>query len=171
MDDPESMDDKLDHQNGALQIYGVNDCLENHLGSDRCHRQREIEPAFARNRSEYRSQSFEMESDSYPLSNSQSLSLSVNLKERDIRALPQLDLSNHLNGLRLLALATAENPRLMEHVVAVATCLPLSTNPIDQLNKSEFLVRECSTNFLARQLSTFPLVITSGVMCQTTSDR
>ena len=138
MDDSESTDDDLHHQNGSLQYPGVNDRLENHLGSDRSHRQREIEPPFARNRSEYRSQSFEMESDSYPLSNSQALSLSVNLKERDIRALPQLDLSNHLNGLRMLALATAENPLLMEHVVAVATCLPLSTTPKDQLNKSEF---------------------------------
>ena len=138
MDDSESMDDDLHHQNGGLQYPGVNDRSENHLGSDRSHRRREIEPSFAHNRSEYRSQSFEMESDSYPLSNSRSLSLSVNLKERDIRALPQLDLSNHLNGLRLLALATAENPLLMEHVVAVATCLPLSNKPIDQLNKSEF---------------------------------
>jgi len=41
-------------------------CLENHLGSDRSHRQSEIEQSFARNRSKYRSQSFEMESDSRP---------------------------------------------------------------------------------------------------------
>jgi len=138
MDDPESMDDKLDHQKGALQIPGVNDHFEIHLGSGRSQSQRAIEEPFARNRSEYCSQSVEMESDSYPLSNSQSLSLRVNLKERDLSALTQLDLSNHLNGLRLLAMATAKNPLLMEHVVAVATCLPLSTTPKDQLNKSEF---------------------------------
>jgi len=39
--------------------------LENHLGSDRSHRRREIELPFARNRSKYPSQSFEMESDSF----------------------------------------------------------------------------------------------------------
>ena len=66
MDDSESTDDDLHHQNGGLQYPGVNDRLENHLGSDRSHRQREIEPPFARNRSEYHSQSFEMESDSRP---------------------------------------------------------------------------------------------------------
>ena len=66
MDDPESTDDNLHHQNGGLQIPGVNDHWENHLGSDRSHRQREIEEPFARNRSKYRSQSFEMESDSCP---------------------------------------------------------------------------------------------------------
>jgi len=137
MDDPESMDDKFDHLKGSLPIHGLNDHWENHLGLGCIHRQREIEEPFACNHSEYH-QSVEMEADSYPLSNSQSLSLRVNLKERDLSALSRLDLSNHLNGLRLLALATAKNPLLMEHVVAVATCLPLSTTPKDQLNKSEF---------------------------------
>ena len=66
MDDSESTDNNLHHQNGGLQYPGVNDSLENHLGSDQSHRRREIEPPFARNRSEYRSQSFEMESDSRP---------------------------------------------------------------------------------------------------------
>jgi len=66
MDDSESTDDNLYHQNGGLQYTGVNDRLENHLGSDRSHRRREIKPPFAHNRSEYRSQSSEMESDSHP---------------------------------------------------------------------------------------------------------
>jgi len=65
MDDSESTDDNLHHQNGGLQYTGVNDRLENHLGSDRSHRRREIEPPFARNLSKYPSQSFEMESDSF----------------------------------------------------------------------------------------------------------
>ena len=47
MDDSESTDDNLHHQNGGLQYTGVNDRLENHLGADRSRR------------------SFEMESDSF----------------------------------------------------------------------------------------------------------
>jgi len=80
MDDPESIDDKLDHLKGSLPIHGLNDHVDNHLGSGHSQSQRAIEEPFACNHSEYR-QSVEMESDSYPLSNSQSLSLRLNLKQ------------------------------------------------------------------------------------------
>jgi len=108
------------------------------LRSDLSQSQRESEQHDAANHSEDGSQSLQMESDSYPFSNYQSLQHRVHLRGRDHNALPQLDLSNHLNGLRLLAMATATNPLLMEHVVAVATCLPLSTTLKDQPNQSEF---------------------------------
>ena len=66
MDNLDSTDDELHHQNGALQIPLVNDHRENHLQSDQSQSQWESEQQFANNHSEHRSQSLEMESDSRP---------------------------------------------------------------------------------------------------------
>jgi len=108
MDDQDSTDDELHHQNRAPHNPRRNNHRENKLQSDHSQNQRESEQQLANNHSEYRSQSLQ-EPDSHP---------------------------------------SVLNPSYQQRV-----------------HRRDRPIRKSSAIFPVRQSSTFPLVITSGVMC------